>query len=53
MRGASWLVDADIAGEELYALFVQGHETVWAVGARVRAGPQSIYRRTLAAHEVK
>ena len=49
--GASWRVEADIAGEELYALFIQGHEHVWAVGARVREGPQAIYRLTLAAAE--
>jgi photosystem II stability/assembly factor-like uncharacterized protein len=47
--GASWRVEADIAGEELRALFIQGHETVWAIGARVREGPQAIYRLTLAA----
>ena len=46
--GATWRIDADIAGEELYALFIQGRETVWAIGARVREGPQAIYRRTLA-----
>lgn len=45
--GATWVVDADIAGEELYTLFVQGRERVWAIGARVRPGPQSIYRRAL------
>jgi len=45
--GATWVVDADIAGEELYTLFVQGRERLWAVGARVREGPQSIYRRAL------
>ena len=45
--GATWVVDADIAGEELYALFVQGREQLWAIGARVRPGPQSIYRRAL------
>ena len=45
--GATWIVDADIAGEELYALFVQGRERLWAVGARVREGAQSIYRREL------
>jgi photosystem II stability/assembly factor-like uncharacterized protein len=45
--GATWVVDADIAGEELYTLFVQGRERLWAIGARVRPGPQSIYRRTL------
>ena len=43
--GATWVVDADIPGEELYALFVQGRERLWAIGARVRPGPQSIYRR--------
>jgi photosystem II stability/assembly factor-like uncharacterized protein len=46
--GATWIVDADIPGEELYALFVQGRERLWAIGARVRQGPQSIYRRALA-----
>ena len=52
--GASWRVEADIAGEELHAIFIQGHEHVWAVGARVREGPQAIYRLTLAAaDEVK
>lgn len=45
--GATWVVDADISGEELYALFVQGRERLWAVGARVRTGPQSIYYRAL------
>ena len=45
--GATWAVDADIPGEELYALFVQGRERLWAVGARVRPGPQSIYYRPL------
>ena len=45
--GATWVVDADIPGEELHALFVQGRERLWAVGARVRQGPQSIYRRAL------
>jgi len=45
--GATWVVDGDIPGEELYALFLQGRERLWAVGARVRPGPQSIYRRTL------
>ena len=46
--GATWRVDADIAGEDLYALFIHQRETVWAIGARVREGPQAIYRRTLA-----
>ena len=45
--GATWVVDADIPGEELHTLFVQGRERLWAVGARVRQGPQSIYRRAL------
>lgn len=45
--GATWVVDADIAGEELYTLFLQGRERIWAIGARVREGPQSIYRRAL------
>jgi photosystem II stability/assembly factor-like uncharacterized protein len=45
--GATWVVDADIPGEELYALFAQGRERLWAIGARVRPGPQSIYRRAL------
>ena len=45
--GATWVVDADIPGEDLYALFVQGRERLWAVGARTRTGPQSIYRRSL------
>ena len=45
--GATWVVDADIPGEELYTLFVQGREQLWAVGSRVRPGPQSIYRRAL------
>jgi photosystem II stability/assembly factor-like uncharacterized protein len=45
--GATWVTDADIAGEELYTLFVQGRERLWAIGARVREGPQSIYRRVL------
>jgi len=45
--GATWVVDADIAGEELYELFVQGRDRLWAIGARVRPGPQSIYRRVV------
>jgi photosystem II stability/assembly factor-like uncharacterized protein len=45
--GATWVVDADVAGEELYTLFMQGRERLWAIGARVREGPQSIYRRAL------
>jgi photosystem II stability/assembly factor-like uncharacterized protein len=45
--GATWVVDADIAGEELYALFLQGRERLWAIGARVREGSQAIYRRTV------
>ena len=45
--GATWVVDADIPGEDLYALFAQGQDQLWAVGARVRPGPQSIYRRAL------
>jgi len=45
--GATWTVDAEIPGEELYALVVQGRERLWAIGARVRPGPQSIYRRAL------
>jgi photosystem II stability/assembly factor-like uncharacterized protein len=45
--GAAWVLDADIPGEELYALFVQGREQLWAIGSRVRPGPQSIYRRAL------
>jgi photosystem II stability/assembly factor-like uncharacterized protein len=45
--GATWAVDADIAGEELYTLFIQGRDTAWAVGARVREGPQAIYSRRI------
>jgi len=45
--GATWVVDADIPNEELYTLFVQGRERLWAIGARERPGPQSIYRRAL------
>ena len=45
--GATWLVDADIAGEELRALYLQGQDTAWAIGSRTREGPQAIYRRTL------
>jgi len=45
--GVTWIVDADLAGEELYALFVEGRDRLWAIGARVRQGPQSIYRRAL------
>jgi photosystem II stability/assembly factor-like uncharacterized protein len=47
--GVTWTVDADIPGEELRALFAQGGERVWAIGERVRPGPQSIYRRVLTA----
>jgi photosystem II stability/assembly factor-like uncharacterized protein len=46
--GTTWQVDADIAGEELYTLFIQGRDTAWAIGSRVREGAQAIYRRTLA-----
>ena len=45
--GVTWVVDADIPGEELYTLSVQGRERLWAIGARVRPGSQSIYRRAL------
>jgi photosystem II stability/assembly factor-like uncharacterized protein len=45
--GTTWVMEADIAGEELYTLFVQGHEQLWAIGARARPGRQSIYRRAL------
>jgi photosystem II stability/assembly factor-like uncharacterized protein len=45
--GATWAVDADTAGEELYTLFLQGRERLWAIGARVREGAQSIYRRRI------
>jgi hypothetical protein len=41
------VVDADIAGEELYDAVRAGRERLWAIGARVRQGPQSIYRRAL------
>ena len=47
--GATWAVDADIAGEELRVLFVEGGATLWAAGARVREGRQAIYRRALSA----
>ena len=47
--GAAWVIDADIAGEELRALFAQGRDRLWAIGARVREGPQSIYRRAIPA----
>jgi photosystem II stability/assembly factor-like uncharacterized protein len=46
--GTTWAVDADIDGEELRTLFVQGREHLWAIGARVREGPQAIYRRAVA-----
>ena len=45
--GATWVVDTEIDGEELRTLFVQGRERLWAIGSRVREGPQSIYRRML------
>ncbi|HKV99704.1 MAG TPA: YCF48-related protein [Vicinamibacterales bacterium] len=44
--GETWSLDADIAGEELYTLFIQG-QTAWAIGSRTREGSQAIYRRTL------
>lgn len=47
--GAAWTVEAEIGGEDLNALFMQGRESIWAVGARVREGAQSIYRRPLSA----
>ncbi|MDX2220032.1 MAG: YCF48-related protein [Burkholderiales bacterium] len=45
--GATWRVEAEIAGEELRALHIQGSNAVWAVGSRTREGPQSIHRRSL------
>jgi len=51
--GATWTVEADIAGEDLRALFVQGREWIWAVGARTREGGQNIYRRPLSAPVVR
>lgn len=51
--GATWVVDADIPGEDLYTLFVEGRERLWAVGARTRQGPQSIYRRALTTTSAK
>ena len=45
--GVTWQIDAEIAGEDLYALFIQGRQAIWAVGARVREGAQAIYRRSL------
>jgi photosystem II stability/assembly factor-like uncharacterized protein len=51
--GATWTVEAEIAGEDLTALFVQGREWIWAVGARVREGGQSIYRRPMSAPPVR
>ena len=45
--GETWIKDADVEGEDLYTLFVQGHERLWAIGARTRPGPQSIYWREL------
>jgi len=47
--GGTWTVDADIAGEELHALFVQDGERLWTVGARVREGAQAIYQRAVTA----
>jgi photosystem II stability/assembly factor-like uncharacterized protein len=43
--GATWVVDAEIAGEELRTMFLDGGGTLWAIGTRVREGVQSIYRR--------
>jgi photosystem II stability/assembly factor-like uncharacterized protein len=45
--GATWVVEADIPGEELRTLFIHGRDTAWAIGSRVREGTQSIYRRAL------
>jgi len=47
--GAHWRVEADIAGEEIRALHIEGNNAIWAVGSRTREGPQSIHRRSLAA----
>ena len=47
--GATWKIEADITGEELNAIFVVDADRVWAVGARVRPGMQSIYRRAASA----
>ncbi len=47
--GATWAVEADIAGEELQALFALDANHLWTVGARVREGPQAIYRRVRSA----
>jgi photosystem II stability/assembly factor-like uncharacterized protein len=43
--GATWTIDADIAGEELRALFAIDSEHAWAIGARTQPGEQAIYRR--------
>ena len=50
--GATWRLEADIAGEELRAL--GGDATaLWAVGDRTREGMQSIYRRVVSAAPAK
>jgi photosystem II stability/assembly factor-like uncharacterized protein len=47
--GATWRIEAEIAGEDIRTLHVQGSTAVWAVGSRAREGAQSIHRRSLAA----
>lgn len=46
--GTTWHVEAQIAGEDIRALHVQGGNAIWAVGSRTREGSQSIHRRSLA-----
>lgn len=47
--GTSWHVEAQIEGEDIRALHVQGESAIWAVGSRTREGPQLIHRRSLTA----
>lgn len=44
--GATWSVDAQVAGEELRAVFMLAPDRGWAVGDRVREGQQVLLRRT-------
>jgi photosystem II stability/assembly factor-like uncharacterized protein len=42
--GATWVVEGDVAGEELRALFVLDPDHAWAIGDRNRPGPQVLLR---------
>jgi photosystem II stability/assembly factor-like uncharacterized protein len=43
--GTTWAIDAQVAGEELRAVFMLSSDRGWAVGDRVREGQQVLLRR--------